>query len=71
MSDIFDKLDSMISSLVDVLEEVVAVEGGAAVRALVGLAAAALVEVDHVIKDAGLGDGGEVAVGTLLGFDGV
>ena len=34
-SDIFDKLDSMISSLVDVLEEVVAVEGGAAVRALV------------------------------------
>ena len=35
MSDIFDKLDSMISSLVDVLEKVVPVEGDAAVRALV------------------------------------
>ena len=27
--------------------------------------------VDHVIEDAGLGGGGEGAVGTLLGFDGV
>ena len=34
-SDIFDKLDSMISSLVDVLEKVVPVEGDAAVRTLV------------------------------------
>ena len=70
MSDIFDRLDSMISSLVDVLEEVVAVESGGAVRALVGLAAAPLVEVHHMIKDSGLGGGGEVAVGTLLGFEG-
>ena len=56
-------------NLVNVLEQVIAVKLGAAVRARVGLTAAPLVKVLHVVKDAVLGDGGEVAVGTLLGRD--